>query len=243
LPRVQHAGIIERLETGSPLSSSPGIAVRRTASLPLAYVSPVHVFLVLLPQRRGCPDASAVIARSAINSFLAAPWIASLTLAMTILKMDDEWNERSSRQANPRLPLACKQQSHLALSMPVSAFIGIGRIKRARIEICQQIAAEPGGGLKEKDPASRLGPFAPRHEHWTRSFGLLAHSFGFYLATAIASLTFPSRTIGRIGSTHLCRAMTPRGALGEGTRKRTRDRDDENSNRQDRKKNLHFNLQ
>ena len=37
------------------LTSWPGIAVRRTASLPLAYVPAIHVFLVSLRQRRGCP--------------------------------------------------------------------------------------------------------------------------------------------------------------------------------------------
>ena len=104
------------------------------------------------------------------------------------------------------------------------------------------IAAESDGGLKEK-PGFQAAAVCPRHEHGTRSFGLLAHSFGFYLTTAIASLTFPSRTIGRIGSTHLCCAMTSRGPEGEGTRKRTRDSHDENSSRQDRKKNLHFILQ
>jgi hypothetical protein len=47
-----------------------------------------------------------------------------------------EMKDRQGKQ-NPRLLLACKQQSYLALSMSVSALIGVRRINRAKIEICQ----------------------------------------------------------------------------------------------------------
>ena len=35
--------------------SWPGLAVRRTASLPLAYVPAIHAFIAATPPRRGCP--------------------------------------------------------------------------------------------------------------------------------------------------------------------------------------------
>jgi len=40
---------------GLVFSSWPGIAVRRTASLPLAYVPAIDILLALRQERRGCP--------------------------------------------------------------------------------------------------------------------------------------------------------------------------------------------
>jgi hypothetical protein len=51
-------GIAVRRTAALPLAYvnvMAGIAVRRTAALPLAYVPAIHVFLLTTPLRQGCP--------------------------------------------------------------------------------------------------------------------------------------------------------------------------------------------
>src|SRR5579864_5094197 len=101
-------------------SSWPGIAVRRTASLPLAYVPAIPVFLVSLPQRRGCPGQAPGMTVLAI---LLAPFRVRLS--------------GQARQVELMLPGAVDRD----------VVAGIGMTHHAAGRVVPQYATDPSRGL------------------------------------------------------------------------------------------------
>src|SRR6185437_5868423 len=58
----------------APRSSRPGVTVRRTASLPLAYVPGMHDFAALAPKRRGWPGIAVRRTASLSLAYARSKW-------------------------------------------------------------------------------------------------------------------------------------------------------------------------